>query len=64
MKTAKREKLRTIITEKDGAPVIAMLHQAWRRDMAKALGAVETQNAAVERMEALHAVNKLRAGEE
>ncbi len=57
------EKTRTTVTQADDAGTVAALHRAWRRDMAKALGAVETQNAAVEKMEAVRKVSALLAGD-
>ena len=61
--TSKTDKSRTTVTAQDDAGAIALLHHAWRRDMAKALGAVETQNAAVDKMDAVRKVNALLNGD-
>jgi hypothetical protein len=58
------EKARTHITEADDGATISALHRAWQRDMAKALGGVKTQNAAVEKMEAVRKVHAILSGEE
>ncbi len=57
------EKLRTRIAPDDSIDFISSAHRAWRRDMTRALGAVETQHAAVERMEAVRVVNALLNGD-
>lgn len=60
---AKQEKSRTRIEASDSAATLSVLHASWRRDMARALGAVKTQAAAVERMEATRQVLEI-LGEE
>ena len=60
-KPIKTEKTRTTVTEQDNARTVASLHMAWRRDMARALGAVDTAKAAVEKMDATARVTKLLA---
>jgi hypothetical protein len=62
--SSKQEKSRVRIEANDTAATLEQLHKEWRRGMAIALGAVKTQAAAVERMNATQAVLEILGKDE